>query len=69
MTIEEYLASPKQLADVEFEVLRLAHREVRALVKRDGYKLTQDQFILIAGCYACGFRKQLLPEAIANLHL
>jgi hypothetical protein len=31
MTIEEFLASPKQLADVELEVLRLAHRALRAL--------------------------------------
>ena len=70
MTIDEFLPSPEQLAEVEFEVLRLAHREARALVKQGGYRLTQDQFIIIARCYAYGgFRRQLLPEAIANLRL
>jgi hypothetical protein len=49
MTIEEFLAGPKQLADVQLEVLRLAHCAVRALVKQDGYKLTRDEFILLAG--------------------
>jgi hypothetical protein len=67
MTIEEFLAEPQRLADVELEVHRLAHCALRALVKRDGYVLTQDEFILLARCYACGLRTWLLPEAIANL--
>jgi hypothetical protein len=58
--------APRQRADVMVEVHRVAHRDARALVRRGGYKLTREEFILLARCYAAGFRQQL-REAISNL--
>jgi hypothetical protein len=62
--------TPRQRADVMVDVKRVSMREVRALMRKHGMKLTQltiSEMVTVARYYEAGFRGQLIREAIENL--